>query len=138
MGRVEIADDWQEHVALAMDKLFADRLGPDIEADAKRYAPVGPSYEVDQAKHPRTPSRVGGELRESIGHHLDGHTLVIDAKAPYAAWVELGTKPHPIDSHGPWSLWSPVTGEYFGSHVHHPGTRPQSFLRASLYQRRGE
>ena len=137
MGRVEIEPGWEEKIAAAMDKLFEEKLGPDIEADARRYAPVGPSWGFDP-KHPRTPAHQGGELKESIGHHLDGHTLVIDAKAPYAAFVELGTRPHPIDAHGPWSLWSPVSGEYFGSHVHHPGTRPEPFLRVALFRTRGE
>ena len=64
---------------------------------------------------------------------MDGHELIVAANAPYAAFVELGTRPHPIDAHGPWSLWSPVTGKRFGSHVEHPGTRPVAYLRRALY-----
>lgn len=136
MGRVEISDDWREHVAVAMDRLFEEKLGPDIEADARRYAPVGPSFGGDPA-HPRTPPHEGGELKGSISHHLNGHTLVIRADAPYAAYVELGTRPHPITAHGEWSLWSPEEG-YLGHSVHHPGTHPEPYLRAALYRERGE
>jgi hypothetical protein len=148
-SRVEISDDWQAPVQAAMDKLFAERLGPDITADAKRYAPVGPST-------PGPPARVGGELRESIGFRMNGHSLIVFADAPYAAYVELGTRPHIIRPHprvlGGWT--GPFTGrpgvgqhslhwteggkDFFAWIVHHPGTRPQSFLRASLFQQRGD
>lgn len=136
MGRVEISDDWEAHVTAAMDKLFEEKLGPDISEDAKRYAPVGPSIPADPM-HPRTPPHEGGELRESIGFHLDGHTLIVDAKAPYAADVEMGARPHPIVAHGPWSLWSPEEG-YLGHEVNHPGNKPEPYLRPALFRERGE
>ncbi len=128
---------WEEHVLAGWDRLAEDRLGPDIEADARRYAPVGHDVIADP-KHPRTPAHQAGELRESIGHHMEGHTLIVDATAPYAAAVEMGAKPHPIDTHGPWSLRSGVTGEYFGSHVDHPGNKPVPYLRPALFRKRGE
>jgi hypothetical protein len=121
VARVEMAPGWEAQVLAAWDKFAAERLGPDIERDAKRYAPV------------RT-----GRLRESIEHHLEGHVLVVEAHAPYAAFVELGTRPHLITSHGPWSLRNAGTGQYFGRVVHHPGTRPEPYLRPALYQVRGE
>jgi hypothetical protein len=130
---------WEEQVLAAWDRFAFDHLGPAIREDAKRYAPVSTPYAViDFNRHPRTrPVGVPGELRSSIGRHMDGHTLVVVAAAPYAAYVELGTRPHPIDAHGPWSLWNPRTGERFGPHVHHPGATPRPFLRPALYQHRG-
>lgn len=127
--------EYEDDLLAALDALFEDKLGPDIEADARRYCPVGPSWGDDEA-HPRTPAHEGGELRDSIEHHMEGHDLIVAAHAPYALFVELGTSAHPIDAHGPWSLWSPVSGQYFGSHVNHPGTKPDPFLRRALDQER--
>lgn len=138
MARVEIDDDWEAKVLASWDVFGETRLGPDIATDARRYAPLGRSWIVDPAKHPRTRDHEGGELKASIGSHMDGHDVIVDADAEYAAYVELGTAPHEIDAQGPWSLWNPVTNEYFGPHVHHPGTRPQPYLRTALYQVRGE
>jgi hypothetical protein len=133
---VELDEDLMANVDAAVAKLFEDRLGPDIEADARRYAPVGPSWGYDPA-HPRVPAHQGGEMRDGIEHHMEGKSLIISAPSP-AAYVEMGTPPHEITAHGPWSLWSPVTDERFGRSVHHPGTKPQPFLRSALYQVRGE
>jgi hypothetical protein len=138
MSRVEISDDWEAKIRPAMAKLFNDKLGPDITADAVRYAPVGPSWGFDPA-HPRTPPHEGGELKQSISFHVtDDPRLIVRADAPYSAYVEMGTSPHPITAHGPWHLWSPVTGQRFGHEVSHPGTKPEPFLRKALMQRRGE
>lgn len=97
---------WQEHLAAACDELLDGKLGPAIAEDAKRYAPG------------RT-----GRLRDSISHHLEGHTLIVEAAAPYAAYVELG---HRI-AHGPHMSED-------GPKVEHP----EPFLRPALYQARGE
>jgi hypothetical protein len=105
---MDIAMDpgWQDHVLAATDELFEDRLGPQIADDAKRYAPVAT-----------------GKLRDSIDHRLDGHDLIVEATAPYSAYVELG---HRI-AHGP--------------HMSEVGPKvvlPVPFLRDALYQVRGE
>lgn len=121
MARIEMESGWEAAVLGAWDVLADGRLGEAIERDAKRYAPA------------RT-----GELRDSIEHHLEGHTLVVEAHASYAAYVEMGTRPHIITAHGQYSLRNAETGEYFGREVHHPGTRPEAFLRPALYQKRGE
>jgi hypothetical protein len=149
-GRVEIEEGWEPEIVAAMDKLFAERLGPAIAADARRYAPLGPST-------PGPPPRTGGELRESIEDHMEGHNLVIEAHAPYAAYVELGTRPHIIRPHprvrGGWT--GPYTGkpgvgqhsmhwvggggeDIFAWLVHHPGTRPEPYLRTALMRVRGD
>lgn len=97
---------WQDHILAATDELFGQHLGPQIADDAKRYAPV------------RT-----GKLRDSIGHHLEGHSLIVEATAPYSAYVELG---HRI-AHGPQM-------REVGPNVAHP----EPFLRPALYQTRGQ
>ena len=121
-----------EVTAVAVAWLDGD-LGPRIAGDARDYAPLGPSWGYDP-RHPRVPPHEGGELKASIGHHMEGTDLIVEALAPYAAYVETGTSPHPIDAHGPWSLWSPVTLRYFGAHVNHPGSRAEPYLRPALFQ----
>lgn len=51
-------------------------------------------------------------------------------------FLEQGTRPHGIDSYGPWSLSNRVTG-YFGYHVNHPGARPFPFLTTGLWSLQG-
>lgn len=52
-------------------------------------------------------------------------------------FLEKGTKPHQIDSYGPWSLSNYATG-YFGRHVNHPGARPYPFLTTGLWSLQGQ
>ena len=109
---------------------LGDDLGPRIKDDAVRFAPLG----VSTPATVRWPPHEAGELKASIEDHLEGpRTLIVAAHAPYAAYVELGTSPHSIDAHGPWSLHNAVTGQYFGPHVNHPGTPPEPYLRPALY-----
>ena len=54
-----------------------------------------------------------------------------------AQFLERGTKPHIIESSGPWSLSNYATG-YFGPLVHHPGSRPYPFLMESLWSLQGQ
>ena len=52
-----------------------ERVGEDIHMDARRMCPV------------KT-----GRLRDSIYHKVEDWILVVGAKAPYAAYVEFGTR----------------------------------------------
>jgi hypothetical protein len=141
MARVDIDADWEAKVLGSWDVFGETRLGPEIATDARRYAPVGQSWGSDPA-HPRVLPHEAGELEASIGNSMDGHDVIVEAAAPYAADVELGVAPHPIDSTGPWSLWSPPTAArgaaYYGRHVAWPGFAPRAYLRTALYQVRGE
>ena len=112
--------DWPVPVYAGTDQLFLTVLGPEISISAIAYAP-----------------KKTGELAKSIEFHLAVHSLIIAAHAPYAAYVECGTRPHPIDAHGPYSLHNAETGQYFGPHVNHPGTKPKPYLRPALYAVRG-
>jgi len=125
-SRVEISDEWREPVTAAIQALFQDRLGPAIAGDARRYCPVDTEA-----------------LKDSIEHHLEEGDLIVSASGgaggrTYAAYVELGTAPHVIRSHGPYPLRNPRTGQVFGPVVHHPGTKAQPFLRPALFQQRSE
>lgn len=67
---------------------------------------------------------------------------IVQATAPYAGYVELGTKPHIIQPRNAKVLAWPASqggrrlsgsarsgaAMRFARHVHHPGTKPQPFL----------
>lgn len=55
--------------------------------------------------------------------------------APYWRYVEWGTAPHWIDSHGPWPLRD-EHGNVFGRRVWHPGTQATHFMSRAVYKRR--
>jgi hypothetical protein len=113
---------WPVYVYAATDDLFASTLGPEISVAAKAYAPK------------RT-----GDLAKSIEFHLTGHSLVVAAHAPYAAWVELGTRPHVILPKNAQALrwYGSDGGAVFARRVNHPGTRPEPYLRPALFTVRG-
>ena len=50
----------------------------------------------------------------------------------YALPVELGSRPHIIESRGDYPLRNRKTGQVFGKRVRHPGTQAQPFLRPAL------
>ena len=107
-SRVVIDDGWQAEVDSAMTAFFADRLGPAIAGDARRYCP----------EHT-------GSLKDSIESHVEDSALIVSATGGdqgrvYAAYVELGHR-----------VYHPSTGVTGPEAV---GPRP--FLRPALYQER--
>lgn len=73
--------------------------------------------------------------RDGAGLHADigpGEATRTEDGYPYPVGVEFGTKPHQIDSKGPWPLRNKRTGQVFGRRVQHPGNRPQPFIRPAL------
>jgi len=85
----------------------------------------------------RTPVRTG-RLAESLRMEFRGGVGVVGFTAPYARYVELGTRPHLILPRraralrfevGKW--WQPRRVVY-AARVHHPGTRPQYFVRDAI------
>lgn len=75
-----------------------------------------------------------GHLKASIHVRPDHskHHVDVVADADYALYVELGTVPHVIRSHGNYPLRNQKTGQVFGREVQHPGTEAQPFLRPAL------
>jgi hypothetical protein len=92
-------------------------LGPRIAFNARRFAPK------------RT-----GALAASIENHLSGDVLIVAAHAPYAYFVERGTRPHIIRPRTAQALrwYDSGGGPVFASIVHHPGTRPEPYLFPAL------
>jgi hypothetical protein len=78
-------------------------------------------------------------LRTSIGSDVEGTyssgKLVgrLYASAPYAGFVEYGTRPHIIRAKNkPFLAWQ-VGGIWYRARVvHHPGTAPRPFLRPAV------
>jgi len=51
---------------------------------------------------------------------------------PYPLGLELGTRPHVIESRGDYPLRNRRTGQIFGKRVNHPGNKPFPWCRAAL------
>jgi Bacteriophage HK97-gp10, putative tail-component len=109
------------------------RAAERVTQEAKRLCPVSPQGSGDN------PS---GHLRSSIGWDLSrderGLKADVGTDVDYALPVELGTRPHEIESHGDWPLRNRRTNQTFGRKVNHPGTPAQPYLRPALDVLRGE
>jgi hypothetical protein len=111
-----------------------------ITNSMKRLAPVSPVYPVSGATVPGGrryggdfPLRPSGYMRSSIrAYRMPDGSIIIGPSADYSAYVNDGTRPHTITSHGPWPLRNRATGRVFGPLVHHPGTRAVRFVERSI------
>lgn len=76
-----------------------------------------------------------GHLRNSIGYGVGrderGVYAEVGTDVDYALPVELGSRPHVIESHGDYPLRD-RRGNVFGRSVQHPGSPAQPFLRPAL------
>jgi hypothetical protein len=76
-----------------------------------------------------------GKLRSKIGSQVGGDQLglYVDVYAAiwYALFVELGVKPHIIESGGDYPLRT-ASGAVLGKRLRHPGTQQQPFLRPAV------
>ena len=114
-----------------------------VRLESIRRAPVGKNVPADAW----SPGHRAGGLRGSITSEIIGGPLGLVGKVratkPYAMAVHEGSRSHdiPNESGGKLLRWrKPETGyvtETFTPRVHHPGTRPQPFLRDSLPAARG-
>jgi len=75
-----------------------------------------------------------GRLKNSIGMRREGgRKIIVEAKAPYAGFVEYGTRPHVIRPRRKKVLRFEVDGKVvFTTRVYHPGTSPQPYWRPSF------
>lgn len=99
-------------------KAVRGNVAEDVAEDARRFCPIDTGRLVSTIKAKGDQVWVGG------------------VKAPYWAAVEYGSRPHLIESHGPWPLRDRETGAVFGRHVWHPGTPAQPFMRPALMRAR--
>ncbi|MEU7170309.1 HK97 gp10 family phage protein [Micromonospora tulbaghiae] len=110
------------------------RRGRTVERGAKRRCPVSPEG---------SGSNPPGHLRDSIAasevqHDALGLYVDVGTDVDYALPVELGSRPHVIESHDDYPLRNPKTGQVFGQRVNHPGTKAQPYLRPALDDIRNE
>jgi len=123
----------------AVGRMMAGK-GERVAQGMKRRAPVSPD-----GSHGRPSgymrSKVGWELhRDLIGLYVDiGTSARTPDGAPYPLYVEFGTRPHVIRPKRPGGMlrWEDQTGVHYALKVHHPGTRPQPFMRPALDDIRG-
>ena len=74
-----------------------------------------------------------GELKNSISFKVDGKGISF-FMSEHGLYVEHGTKPHLITPKVAKSLHFKSGGQdVFAKVVHHPGTRPQPFIRNTFY-----
>lgn len=75
-----------------------------------------------------------GELRASISVRVESDKVIVGPTAPYASYVEFGTKPHEIRPKNPdGALRFKVNGEYvYAKVVNHPGTKAQPFVQPAF------
>lgn len=84
---------------------------------------------IKQDMEMRAPVRTG-KLKQSIAIKVDAHKVTIGPNTDYAAYVEFGTKPHEIRPKNKKALsWIGPNGRRYAKVVHHPGTRPNPFVR---------
>ena len=126
-----------------LDKLLNSPEGP-VGRDLSRRGTVG--AQTAKTLCPVSPAgsdgRPSGYARSQIGWELgrDRIGLYVDVKnpaqtrdgKPLGLFIEVGTAPHDIVSHGDYPLRNRRTGQVFGRKVRHPGTHPQPHLRPAL------
>lgn len=88
------------------------------------------AYKTMREKAPRKT----GRLRKSIRKVVRGYEAYVFPTAPYAAYVEFGTRPHIIRPVRAKALrFETRTGEIvFTRLVRHPGTKPKRFIRETV------
>lgn len=78
-----------------------------------------------------------GNLRTSLGIRVGSRSVTIgpnETIAPYAGFVEFGTKPHIIRPKTPGGVLAFKIGnrQVFAKVVHHPGTKAQPYVRPAF------
>jgi len=84
----------------------------------------------------RTPVRTGN-LRGSLGIKIETNRVIIgpdEHRAPYAGYVEFGTRPHDIRPKKPGGVLVFTVGgtKVYTKLVHHPGTHPHPYVRPAF------
>ena len=70
-----------------------------------------------------------GDLKGSVNHQVNGNVITI-SMAEQGLWTEFGTPPHIIRPVDAKALHFKTGGnEVFAKVVHHPGTRPNPWIR---------
>ncbi len=127
MSHFEIREDGVRQVESDMVRPHMRAVAEQKRATAARLAPRGPET-IPPHMH----------LADSIvvEEEPDELTWHIGSRNDHALFVELGTSPHeirPRDPNGVLAFPGRDGKTVFARVVHHPGTRPQPYLRPALY-----
>lgn len=77
-----------------------------------------------------------GHLKISISIEQINDDTIVFSMPEYGEYVEFGTNPHIIRPKNKKVLhWKNGTKDVFAKEVHHPGTRPNPFIRRTLHQK---
>lgn len=107
------------HVDAAIGDWLENTIGSAILGDARNLVP-----------------KDTGRLAESLRAEVHDKVLRVGSlDCNYAVDVEMGTMPHFILPRNKKALYWPGA-DHPVAYVNHPGTRPQPYLRPSLFQRR--
>jgi len=106
------------------------RLFPEKQAKILEAWKEEGSRATVEAMRNRVPIRTG-YLRESITRKLTPKGFTVTPTAPYASFVDQGTKPHTIyPVNAKVLMWHGPYGEaVFSRIVHHPGSAGRFFMR---------
>lgn len=150
MAVAEVRIEWDEAAVTAWVRnptaapaRALDRAASKVLQNMKRLCPVSKVQPVYATKGKTVkggsryagdfPLRPSGYLRRSCRKQLEADgSQIIGPTAPYGLYVNNGTPAHPIDSLGDYPLRNRATGQVFGRHVNHPGTKAQPFIVESL------
>lgn len=118
-------------------------LGRRCTRTAKKLANVSPAGDIEAGRPPGyMRSKIRWDRgRDPVSQYVDISSPARSARdnAPYAYFVEVGTRAHIIRPKraGGWLRFYKGGGVRFARVVHHPGTRPYAYLRRALYELRG-
>lgn len=116
---VRIDSSARAHVDAAINDWLQDTIGGAILADARNLVP-----------------KRSGRLAESLRAEVQRKVLRVGSlDVNYSVDVEMGTAPHVILPRNKKALHWP-DADHPVARVNHPGTKPQPYLRPSLFQRR--
>lgn len=109
---------------------WLEKASRQLEASVSHAIAVAAARVLQMAKQ-RVPVKTG-KLQRSIRSRVSKTTATVSANAPYASFVENGTKPHTITAKGGGFLRFRVNGRViFKRSVRHPGTRGKQFMGIS-------
>jgi hypothetical protein len=116
--------------------LLAERFGGDV---VQRVVEETADFAFDRM-YSNAPWRTGN-LAMSITKQVGEGWASIKPLAPYAIYVEKGTRPHeiyPVNARCLAFASGMLGGVVFAMHVHHPGTKPNPFVEATAVETRDE
>lgn len=122
---------WERRILYEADP-FLDDAAQIVEAGQRRRIPVS-----KDGSHGRPAGYARDRIHVKAGADSQGPYRDVGSDAtslsgyPYPLGLELGTRPHVIESHGDYPLRS-ADGRVFGRRVQHPGNPPMPWCRAAL------